>query len=160
NGVATFSGLTLNKAAAGYLLQASSGSLTGATAGPITIAPLAASQLVVTTPPPSTVTSGAGFGLIVSAENVYGDVLTTFSSPITLTLNNAGGATLSGPASLTVNAVAGVATFTGLSINTAGTGYTISAASTGLTGATSSAITVATAAATQLVQTTPPPVSV
>ena len=49
---------------------------------------------------------------------------------------NSGGGTLSG--TLTVAAVAGVATFNNLSIDRPGAGYTLTAAGAGLTGATSS----------------------
>jgi hypothetical protein len=56
---------------------------------------------------------------------------------------NPAAGTLSG--TVTLSAVAGVATFSGLSINKAGTGYTLTAASPGLTGATSSTITISPA---------------
>jgi len=47
-------------------------------------------------------------------------------------------------------AVAGVATFTGLSIDRSGVGYTLAAASTGLTGATSAAFNITAAAPAKL----------
>src|SRR5205814_2111350 len=64
-------------------------------------------------------------------------------------LANPGSGTLSG--TTPVNAVAGVATFSGLSITKTGTGYTLQATSTGLTSATSSAFNITPAAASKLV---------
>ena len=55
-----------------------------------------------------------------------------------------GGAVLAGTG--TVDAVDGVATFSGLSINLAGTGYTLTASASGLTSTTSNAINVAAGA--------------
>ncbi|WP_170113284.1 Calx-beta domain-containing protein [Ahniella affigens] len=67
--------------------------------------------------------------------------LTSTTAAVTLAIaNNPAGGTLSGIT--TVNAVAGIATFSGLSINNAGTGYTLSASSSGLTGATSTAFNI------------------
>src|SRR5207237_971010 len=65
-----------------------------------------------------------------------------------------GGGTLSG--TTTVAAVSGVATFSNLSIDKAGTGYTLTAASGALTGATSSAFTISPAAASRLAFTVQP----
>jgi hypothetical protein len=103
----------------------------------------AATQLVITSQPPASVAVGAPFGLTVSAEDQFGNVDPTFTSTVTVSLNGAG--TLGG--TLTETAVAGVATFTGLTVSQAGTGDTITAAATPLTSATSTAFTV-TAAAT------------
>src|SRR5207302_6413423 len=86
NGVATFAGLTLNKAAAGYTLQVSSGSLTPSTTNPITVNAAAATHLVVTTQPPATITAGSGFGLVVKAEDDSGNVDTNFSGNVTMSL--------------------------------------------------------------------------
>ena len=55
NGVATFSGLTINKPGSGYTLKATSGGLTAATSAAFDVT----DQLVVTTQPPSTVTAGS-----------------------------------------------------------------------------------------------------
>jgi uncharacterized repeat protein (TIGR01451 family) len=63
------------------------------------------------------------------------------SAPVTVALgNNPGNGILEG--TLTVNANHGVATFTGLSVSEAGTGYTLVATSPGLSAATSSPFTV------------------
>src|SRR5204862_4998609 len=65
-----------------------------------------------------------------------------------------GGGTLSGTA--TVSAVSGVATFSTLSIDKSGAGYTFTAASGALTGATSAAFTISPAAASKLAFTVQP----
>src|SRR5207248_242315 len=51
-GVATFSALSLNNAAAGYTLQVTGGGLSGATTSPIAVIAAPATQLVITTQPP------------------------------------------------------------------------------------------------------------
>ena len=70
-----------------------------------------------------------------------GNTVTSSAASITVAIgSNPGGGILSG--TTTVNASSGVAAFPGLSINQAGNGYTLSATSTGLTGATSSAFNI------------------
>jgi hypothetical protein len=155
-GIATFPGLSINVAGVGYTLVASSGSLTTATSTPFNISAFTATKLVFTTQPAST-TSGASLGSVaVTVEDNSGNVITGSTASVTLAIgNNAGpGGTLSG--TVTVSAVNGVATFPGLSINLDGTGYTLTAASSGLTGATSSAFNISSGAATQLAFTTQP----
>ena len=78
-GVATFSGLTLDKAGGGVTLRASGAGLSPATTGAITVTAAAATQLVVTTQPPASVTAGSGFGLIVAAEDPFGNVDPSFA---------------------------------------------------------------------------------
>ena len=69
--------------------------------------------------------------------------------------NNPGGATLGG--TLTVTASGGVATFSGLTLTKAASGYTLVATSSGLGEGVTNAITVTPASATQLVITQQPP---
>ena len=74
----------------------------------------------------------------VSIEDSGNNVQTSATNTITLAIGtNPGGGTLSGGATVTATAINGVATFTGLSINKPGTGYTLTAAASGLTTATS-----------------------
>ncbi len=67
--------------------------------------------------------------------------LTVSTTNVTVAIgNNPGGGTLSG--TLTVPAIAGVAIFSDLSIDNPGTGYTLTASATGLTGTNSSAFNI------------------
>src|SRR5262249_34911861 len=107
----------------------------------------AASQLVFTTQP-SNVLLGQSIngstGVQVSIEDSFGNVVTSDSSTVTVALGSAPG---TGALSSTtaVAASSGIATFTTLSINQAGAGYTLAAADGGLSGATSTPFTVRTA---------------
>ena len=85
--------------------------------------------------------------MTVRIEDASGNLVTGDTRSVTVALgSNPGGSTLSG--TKTVSAVGGVATFSTLSLNNAGNGYTLSASASGLTGATSSAFNITT---------TPPP---
>ena len=165
-GIATFNGLTINNAGAGYSLVFSSGNLTTAATGAFTVAGMAATHLVVTNAgaPPAIVTAGSGstntFNITVSAEDAGGNLDPTYNGFVTLSLaTNPGGSTLGG--TLSVPAVAGVATFTGLTLNKLGIGYTFMATS-GLLGSvtTSPGITVVAGPVSQFVVTAQPPASV
>jgi streptogramin lyase len=141
NGVAAFSGLTLNKAAAGYTLEVSAAGLGSGVTGFIAVTPAAATQLVITQQPPATVKVSTGFGLQASIEDQYGNVVTTAANTVSVALDdNPTGATLGG--ALSVSASQGVATLSGLTINKTGNGYTLQVSSAGLSGAVSSAINV------------------
>jgi len=158
-GVATFSGLVLNKAAAGYTLGVSASGITGAITAAMTVTPTAPSQMVITGQPPASVTAGSGFGLQATIEDSYGNVETGDNAVVTVALaNNPGGSTLGGTTSVTASQ--GVAGFSGLTLTKAASGYTLKVSSSGLSGATTSALTVAPAAAKQLVITQQPPASV
>jgi hypothetical protein len=99
-------------------------------------------KLVYTTQPVGgTATAALATQPVVQAEDASGNLGINFTGPVALAFGaNPGSATLGG--TTTVNAVAGVATFTNLSVSKAGTGYTLVASSTGLTSATSNAFTV------------------
>src|SRR5437867_1937050 len=104
----------------------------------------AANKLSFTTSPAST-TAGAAFGATVAVQDSVGHTVTGDTSSVTLSIA-AGTPTSGGPVSLsgavTVSAIAGVATFSGLSINTAGTGYKLHAVDGGLTAADSSTFNI------------------
>ena len=71
----------------------------------------------------------------------YGNIVSNSTTSVTMAIgNNPSGGTLSG--TLTVNAVNGTATFSTLSINKPGNGYTLTATATGLTGITSSSFDI------------------
>ena len=159
NGVATFSDLELDKAASGYTIQATSTGLTAATTGSFDVTPAAASQLLITAQPPSSVTAGNSFGLTVTAEDRFGNLATEFEGGVAVALqSNPTGASLGG----TVNSTArsGVAVFAGLTLDRAANGYSIQGASAGLSSATTSSFDVTPAAFSQFVVTTQPPASV
>jgi len=154
-GVATFSGLSLNKAAAGYALQVSASGIAGATTTAMTVTPAAAKQLVITPQPPASVVVNTGFGLQAFIEDAYGNVVASATNTVKVALaTNPTGAKLGG--TLSVAASKGVATFTGLTLNKVGSGYTLAVSSKGLTGATTNAITVTSMAAISLPGATAP----
>ena len=246
NGVASFSGLTLNKVGSGYTLAVTSGTLTAATSSAISVTAGTATQLLITAQPPATVAAGSeffvdnvlvsgtsgtftlsfggqttpvllfnttpaqvqsevqalsglssalvsgsagnytitnpsslaaltaagsggatpivtvtgtGLAFVVTAEDAEGNVATGFTGSETVAIaNNAGGSTLGG--TVTVSATNGVASFSGLTLNKVGSGYTLAVTSGTLTAATSSAISVTPGTATQLLITAQPPATV
>jgi len=139
NGIATFAGLSINAAGTGYTLTVTAPNLTGAVSAAFNITPGPAAKLLFGTPP---ITAMAGMAITppvtVQVQDAYGNVVNATTTAVTLAIGaNPSSGTLSGI--LTVNAVNGVATFPALSINKAGTGYTLTATATGVTGATSTA---------------------
>ena len=152
NGVATFSNLSINNAGTGYTLTASATGLTSATSSAFNV--VGAATKLAFTVQPSNVAAGASItaAVAVSVEDALGNVVTTgaaATSQITIAIGtNPSSGTLSGTAQ--ANAVAGVATFSTLSINKVGTGYTLTATATGLTAATGSAFNVTAGVATKL----------
>ncbi|MHB1557452.1 MAG: hypothetical protein ACYC61_08230 [Isosphaeraceae bacterium] len=158
-GAADFSGLALDRAASGYMIQASSPGLTAVDTSTFAVTPAAPAALAIAAEPPSSVTAGGGFGLTVDVQDAYGNLVTGYGGGVTVGL--AGGpsdATLGG--TLGAAASGGVATFSGLTIDQAGTGYTIEASDVGLNAAASTVMTVTPAAASQLVVTVQPPSTV
>jgi hypothetical protein len=124
-----------------------------------TLDPTSTTHLVITQQAPSSVTAGSGFGLTVQAEDSSGGLVTSFNGTVTVGLaTNPGGTTLGGP--VTVAASGGVATFSGLTLTGAASGYTLYVSASGPTSTTTSAITVMPAPATQLVITQQPPSTV
>src|SRR5206468_2811475 len=103
---------------------------------------------------PGTVVAGIAFApaVTVTANDSAGHADPQFTGAVTISIGtNPGHGTLAG--TTTVSAVAGVARFTGLSIDKPGTGYTLTASAAGLSGATSAAFNVTSAggSATKLV---------
>ena len=153
NGVATFSNLLLD-AAGSYALTLGDGSLTGATSGSLTVSPGAASKLAITQSPTSgTAGQALGTALNILVEDAFGNVVTSNTPTIAVTVASGPGAFAGG--STTASASGGVATFNNLVFNTAGT-YTLSVSGGSLTGATSDSFTVSPAAASKLAITQTP----
>ena len=98
---------------------------------------------------PTTVAVGAVISpaITVEVEDALGNIVSGSTSAVTLALSG-GGSTLGG--TLTENAVGGIATFSNITISTAGSA-TITASDTGLSSALSNTITVSTGSTTPLV---------
>ena len=98
-----------------------------------------ATSLSFTTQPSSTGVTVAMPNVVVTATDACGNRDVNFTGVVTL--NSTG--TITG-APLTVNAVAGVATFSGIIHTATGTGFTMNATATGLTSITSNAFDIVT----------------
>jgi CSLREA domain-containing protein len=141
SGVATFSNLSIDKAGTGYTLAASSGSLTGVTSSTFNITPGAADHLEFLQQPTDTAAGSTITPAVTVQIKDQSGNLTSSTASVSIAIgSNPSGGTLSG--TTTVAAINGTATFNDLSINYAGTGYTLTASSGSLTGATSSAFNV------------------
>jgi hypothetical protein len=93
----------------------------------VNVSALAATQLIFTTPPPATTNTGQPFTVVVSAEDPYHNVDPTFNGPVMLSLPNEPGFPM------TLNAQQGVATFSGITLDSAANGETLSASGDGHT---------------------------
>jgi hypothetical protein len=156
DGVASFPDLTLNKAANNYRFAAASPGLTGTTSLLFNVSAGAATQLAFTTQP-ANVAVGASFGTAVrvTVRDAFDNTVLTPALSVGMALgNNPGGATLGGTTPVTT--VSGVATFSNLTLNKVGTGYTLVASATGLPAATSAAFNVTAGAPSQLAFTVQP----
>jgi hypothetical protein len=127
NGIATFSDLSIDKAGSGYTLAFSSTGLATVTSSSFAINPAAADHLLFFQQPTDTPAGQTISQVVVQVVDQFGNVVTNYSGTVTLSLNDnpMTGATLSG--TLTVTVVNGMATFSDLSINLAGAGYTLHA---------------------------------
>src|SRR5207244_2663664 len=114
---------------------------------------------------PANATAGSIFGTqpAVKSQDAYGNDSSSglpSSLPVTLSLTSGTGP-LQGMNSIDIGVGSsnGIATFTNLRIDTAGSGKLLTASASGLSSGTSSAFTVNPAAATALVIQTQPPAS-
>jgi len=147
-GVATFSGLSINKAGIGYTLVATSGALTQATSVAFDVTPGAATQLAFTQQPTATVAGAVMAPVTVTVQDANQNTVTSYATGIGLAIGtNPGGGMLTGGAPVTP--VNGVATFSSLSIDGAGNGYTLQATS-GALAQTSASFNITPGAAAQL----------
>ena len=138
SGVATFAGCKIDITGT-YTLTAAAGGLTSALSTSLTITTGTASKLAFTTSPSNT-TRNVVFATqpVVTVQDAGGNTVTS-STSITLSITS-GGATLTctqNPAS----ASSGVATFAGCRISTAGT-FTLTASASGLTAAVSNSLII------------------
>ena len=156
NGVATFSALTVSAlAASGYTLTAASAGLSPMTSGAFSVTVGAATQLAFTTQP-TTVGSGVAFSpvVVVKVEDSGNNVVQSSTASVTLSLATGTGTLVNA----TVTAASGVATFSSLRLTATAAvlGYSFTAASSGVTWATSNAFTVTYGAAAKLVFSSAP----
>jgi hypothetical protein len=154
-GVVTFADLRIARSGTGYTLRAMSGALATAVSGAFEVTPGVATHLVFTVQP-STTAAGVALApaVAVTAHDAQGNVATSFTGAVNVTMGTNPGGTLSG--TTTVTAAAGIATFTDLSIDLAGTGYTLVATALDVTGVTSALFDIVPAAASALVFTVQP----
>lgn len=143
SGVATVGSWTLGTTAGPNALSATSGALSGSPAGfTATGAPGPATTLAFTGQP---TTAQAGVPITpavqVSAQDAYGNTVTSYSANVAAAIGtNPGGSTLSGIT--TTAAASGVATFSTLSLDKTGSGYTLTATSRSLMGAPSNVFAI------------------
>jgi hypothetical protein len=142
NGAHTFS-VTLDTAGSQSITvkDMANSSMSGSAA--VTVNPAAASKLVFGQQPTNAVVGSAiSPAVTVRVVDAYGNLLSGDNTDqVTLSLgSNPAGAALGGTLTATVNG--GVATFSNLTLNNAGTGYTLRASSGNLSGATSASFNV------------------
>ena len=138
DGIAGLSGLTLDTVGTYAQLVVSSEGLSSTTTGAIRVIPLAATKLILTSEPPAVITAGAGFGFDIEAEDPFGNLATSFDGTMTVAFSaNPDAATLGGP--ITATAQSGLASFAGLAVGQAASGYALQITSGSLNGATTSA---------------------
>src|SRR5438105_4390110 len=119
------------------------GGCSGSTSGPVQPTGVGPAAKLVFTAQPSNAVAGAANSPAtqVAVQDAQGNTVTTATISITVAIGtNPASGTLSG--ATTVAAVSGVATFANLSINNLGTGYTLTASATTLTGASSGSFNV------------------
>jgi hypothetical protein len=141
-GVAIFSNLSIDRSGT-YTLVATAPGLTEATSAPFTVPLDACWSRLVFTVQPSNTAAGAVITppLQVCAIDGFGNTATWFVGNVTIAIgNNPVGGTLTG--TLTRAVVSGCASFSDLSIDKAGSGYTLTAASTALPPAVSALFTI------------------
>lgn len=142
SGAATFTNLSIGGTAGNRTLSFSSAPLTSATSNTINLTAGAAAAVTFSAQPSNVVASAAITPAVqLSIVDSFGNVVTSATGNVTVAIGtNPSGGTLGG--TTTVAASAGVATFSNLSINLVGSGYTLTASSGSLTGATSGSFNV------------------
>ncbi len=153
-GVVVFTNLT-HSVVTNITIQFASGSLTGAVSTPVAINPGPASRIVFATQPASA-TAGAAFGVqpaLKTQDALGNDSVVGLPGDLNLVLTlTSGSGPLQGATSLNIgtNARNGIASFSGLRIDAAGTNKQLTATVTGMTALTSTLFTVTAAAGDHL----------
>ena len=154
-GVAAFTNCKIDKVGTGYVITASSPGATSIASSTVAITLGPAAKVAFTTQPPATGTQSlATFGAVAAITDAGGNTVTS-TDMVQLTVSSGPG-TLGG-CTAPVAATAGVATFTGCTLDKAGS-YVLRArdTTTTLNDAFSNAIAITAGPATQLVFTTAP----
>jgi hypothetical protein len=138
-----------------YTVTAVYHSWTAASAASGTVIVRTATKLAFTGQPSN---ASAGSAIIpavaVTVEDAAGNVVPVAGRSVTVAIGTNPGGTLSGTTTANTDA-SGVATFSNLSINNAGIGYTLATTSSGLAGATSNAFNIIGAAAKLVITSSP-----
>lgn len=127
-GTATFTDVRVDRAASGYTMSAETNGLSGVTSTAFDITPGAAATATYVAQPTST-TTGANITPAVQVQVVdaFGNAVTQYSGPVTVTLTHDGSAlhdaSLQG--TTTISATGGSASFADLHIDQTGLGYTL-----------------------------------
>ncbi|WKW13098.1 hypothetical protein Strain138_002413 [Pseudogemmatithrix spongiicola] len=159
-GIASFTGLSVRVAAAGYRLRVAADGLTPDTSAAFAVTPAAAARLAVTAAPTDSTAAGATLApFSLTAYDAYDNVARGFADTVTASLNVSPlVATLGGTTK--VKADTGKVTFTGLSIAAAGTAFRLIGSAPGLVPDTSDAFRVYATAAVATVFVTEPQASI
>ena len=160
SGAATFTNLKITGTIGARTLTFSSGALTPATSSGVNVTPGAATQLVLTTPPPSTANSGQAFASpsALRLQDISGNNVLQAGVLVTTSVSPSAGVTLGGGS--TTTDASGTATFGGLTLTGPAGGYTLTFSSGALTPAASGTITLSAGSGSKLSISTPPPASV
>ena len=113
-------------------------------------------RLAIAVQPPASMIAGSAFSVTVAVLDGAGNTITNYDAGVAISLdNNPGAATLGGRLTATVSN--GVATFTGLTLNKPGAGYTLRVSGGSLAPVTTVAFNVSTNSKTSPSPTSTPP---
>lgn len=136
NGVATFSGNSLKRAAAGYVVSASAIGFKVASGSPFAIEPVAAAT-VAFVDQPTTGPAGLPFSPVirVAVRDAFANVVKSDTTRVTLKFDTSGtgGGSFASGDSASVISQAGIATFNGLRVRRAASAYRLRATASSLT---------------------------
>ncbi|MBI5778972.1 MAG: hypothetical protein HZA49_05905, partial [Planctomycetes bacterium] len=141
-GIATFSDLTVGGiSATGYTLTASAAGLVFATSTTFNLSGYGSAGALAFVQQPTDTRSGNPFSPVVTVRilDAYNNFVSNATNPVSITASS--GATLGG-AYTGVSAVAGIATFTGVTISGTANPYTLTATSAGLASAVSNSFNI------------------